>query len=365
MSGVTQPQPQPLVLCGDAFARGLAQAGLASESAEPVRTAVALRLAEVRGALAGPPVRDFLAAQRAFTAATAPEAWDETAGIARGFGIPADDLFAYLHLGVIADIARGDTGRDGCTAWAIRHPEHGTVLGKNRDFRGEHVGLQRLFRHHDPAWSGREVLCVGSLGSPGAYSSGINSDGLAIADTAVATRDHGPGWLRYFLMTRLLATCATVATALDAIRRAPQAGGGTLVLADPSGALAAVELGHRRTGIEIAAESVARTNHFTGSDLADANFAATDTGMADSRARLATIRAALAFGFASTREAAAAMAGHGGPVGAALCRHPEGEGSRTISAAIFTTHERTLHFADGQPCVAAWVRAGLGRTAAA
>jgi hypothetical protein len=39
----------------------------------------------------------------------------------------------------------------------------------NRDLRGEHVGQHRVMLHADPAWRGRELLCVGSLGSPGAY----------------------------------------------------------------------------------------------------------------------------------------------------------------------------------------------------
>src|SRR3546814_3909336 len=78
----------------------------------------------------------------------------------------------------------------------------------------------------------------------------MNSGGLALADTAVATTDHGVGWLRYFLMTRLLARHATVAAALEDIRGLAHAGGGSLVLADASGALAAVDLGHSKVCTE-------------------------------------------------------------------------------------------------------------------
>ena len=103
---------------------------------------------------------------------------------------------------------------------------------KNRDYRGEHGALQQVFRHRDPERGARVLLCVGSLGSPGAFSSGINSDGLAVADTQIGTRDHGIGWLRYFLMTALLRECGCVADALAFIAAVPHAGGGSLVLGD-------------------------------------------------------------------------------------------------------------------------------------
>ena len=94
---------------------------------------------------------------------------------------------------------------------------------KNRDHRGAVGGLQRVFRHADPEWGGRRVLCVSSLGAPGAFAGGINTDGLAVADTQVGTSDHGEGWLRPFLMTRLLRECATVADAVaPRLPRAPR-----------------------------------------------------------------------------------------------------------------------------------------------
>ena len=111
------------------------------------------------------------------------------------------------------------------------------------------------------------MICVGSFGSPGAYSSGINAKGLALADTQVAVATHRVGWLRYFLMTRLLATCSTVAEACVFLKSTPHAGGGTLILADTSGETAAVELGAARAVIR-GGPVVWRTNHFVTPELA-------------------------------------------------------------------------------------------------
>ncbi len=278
----------------------------------------------------------------------------ETNGIADGFGLRLDDIFAYLHLGILGDLEKVDAVAEGCTSWAHRRAPRGPLVAKNRDFRGEHVRLQRVFQHEDPAWGGRRLLCVGSLGSPGAYSSGMNSDGLAVVDTNIGTSDHGQGLNRYFLMTRLLTHCVDVAGAATDIAALAHAGGGSLVLADAGGALAAVELGHRRVDIERPAGYwTARTNHFVSANLKDANILGPDEAAAlNSRGRLRRVHTTL-----DTLEAApspsvaqALMAMHCDVDGPALCRHGENDGSLTISTAIYACAERSLYFWPGNPC---------------
>lgn len=329
--------PPLIVLEGDAHARGLGQAracpGAAPAVREAVRSRVAAAMTDTQAA------RAFLAAQRDATARLAPEALAEIAGIAEGFDLDADEVFVFLHLGCLADLAALPDDRDGCTAFA-----RAGIVAKNRDFRPEHAALQRAFVHRDPAWGGRSVLCLGSLGAPGAWSSGMNSDGLALADTQIPTAAHGPGMLRYFLMNRLLAGCTTVAEALDLIRALPHAGGGSLVLADASGAAAAVELRHGRVEIEPGA-CVARTNHYTS---APDRFAP----VGHSAARLATLRAALA----GTADPRALLALHAPE---ALCRH-EADPSLTLAGAVYDTVHRTAAIAFGPPCTAPWRVFALG-----
>lgn len=317
-----------VVLRGDARARGLGQARACPDMAEAVRSAIRSRLAGARRDV------DFLCAQGRITAEIAPEALAECAGIAAGFDLGDDEVFDFLHLGCLADLARLAEEPDGCTAFA-----RDGVVAKNRDFRPEHVALQRIFLLEDPAWGGRRVLCVGSLGAPGAWSSGMNSDGLALADTQIATADHGPGMLRYFLMNRLLATCATVAQALAAIRAMPHAGGGSLVLADASGAAAAVELRHGRVDIEQGA-CVSRTNHYTA---APERLSA----VAHSAGRLATLRAALAEGPRDPREILALHA----PT--AICRHAP-DPSPTLAGAVWDAARGAARIALGPPCSTPW-----------
>jgi hypothetical protein len=326
-----------VVLEGGAYARGLGQARACPDTGPAVRDAIRSRVAAA--ATDTQAARGFLAAQREATARLAPEALAEIAGIAEGFGLAADEVFVFLHLGCLADLAALPDDRDGCTAFA-----RGGVVAKNRDFRPEHAALQRVFAHRDPAWNGRSVLCLGSLGAPGAWSSGMNSDGLALADTQIPTAAHGPGMLRYVLMNRLLADCASVAEAVALIRALPHAGGGSLVLADASGAAAAAELRHGRVEIEQGA-CVARTNHYTGAPdpLAPAGH---------SQARLATLRAALA----GTADPRAILALHAPE---ALCRHAA-EPSLTLAGAVYDTVHCTASIAFGPPCTAPWRDFALG-----
>ncbi len=337
-----------VVLAGGAFERGLAQARAVPESIAPVRAAVALRLGEARERLDAGPVRSYLDAQWRYHEQNAAAELDEMRGIAQGYGIDEREMFAYLHLGVVGDLA------DGCTAWARTDRAHGALLVKNRDFRGEHIGLQRVFRHLDAAWNGRRVLAVGSLGSPGVYSSGINSSGLALADTQVGTSDHGVGLLRYFLMTRILARAAEVDQALDVIRASAHAGGGSLIMADRSGVVAAVELTHHRLSVErVARGVVARTNHFVGAETAACwQPPANDAMAASSAQRLAAVHAAARAWTDSVEieDAFDLMRRHDAPEAVGLCRHGQDGDARTISCAVYALAAPTLHFSADAPC---------------
>lgn len=357
--------PTPLLLRGSAHARGEQQARLCPQQVPAVRQAVQSRLAGLGPALRSRDVADFLTAQWEFSRIHDVPGLAETQGIAAGFGLEAETLFAYQHANVIADMAASrptaPLAGEGCTSWAAQRGDgHGAWVVKNRDYRGEHGALQRVFFHADPAWGRRTMMCVGSLGSPGAFSSGINSDGLAVVDTQIDTRDHGVGWLRYFLMSYLLRSCASVAEALGQIAAVPHAGGGSLVLGDASGALAAVELGHRQQGMEAPGASwTVRTNHFT-----DASLAAMGTSLVDpaslrcSLDRHVRVSATLRRQSGAIDQAAiqTLMAGHDQNGMAGPCRHADGdgEGSRTLSTVIYQTRIPSLVMSDGAPCLGRW-----------
>ena len=346
---------------GPAYDRGRAQAGLNTDRAAELSAAVTRRLAELGPALAQPGVVAWLDAQHAFVRDHDPDGYVEVQGIAEGFGIPADALFACHYGDVIADLSGSPALAGASTAWGSARGESGAVIVKNRDVRGAHDALEAVFRHTDPDWGGRRVLCVGTLGAPGAVAGGINSDGLAIADTHVGTPDHGEGWLRSSLMSRMLRECASVAEAIALVFRLPHAGGGTLLLADANGAVAAVELAHGAVAAEDPGERdyIARTNHFVSDRLHGRDLASPDDiGARASRARTATLEHALrALPVPFAHDALRKLMGrHGDRASAGLCRHGEGADAQTVESALFDCRGRALEISSGPPCEGRWTR---------
>lgn len=401
----TPTPPDVVRLRGTAHDRGRQQAERRPALREAVRAAVTQRLADVAPLRTRAPLRDYLARQADFLRTHDPIGQGELLGLAEGWGLTADDLLAYLHANVLTGLAdaadrrspAGDaaagaskgtsTGAlkgalkglstaapadppDGCTAWAMVDEAGAARVVKNRDYRGEHGALQQVFLHdadeagvagapRSPEVAGspiRRLLCVGSLGSPGAFSSGMNDHGLAIVDTQIGSRDHGVGWLRYFLITALLWRCADVAQALKMLRAAPHAGGGTLVLGDARGGLAAVELSHTHGAVvETSTAWVARTNHHLHEAMAQHQILARGDPGDSSIGRLDQVRACLQ-GAAAPLDGPAAralMSSHNQPP---LCRHALGaEGSRTLSCVVYDTATRTLRMSHGNPCEARWM----------
>lgn len=338
-------------LSGPPAARGAAQAALAGIDVAAVRAAIEMRFSEAEPVLAAPPAATYLARQMAFAREHCAPEVEEFEALCNGYGLDPAVPFALLHLSILS----GAYETDGCTAWARPLPEGGAVLVKNRDLSGRHRSFQEIFRHDDPAARSGAVLAVGTLGAPGVYSSGLNAKGLALADTAIAAPQHRVGWLRYFLMTRLAFACATVEEACDLVATARHAGGGSLILADAAGAVASVELLADGARIDRAAPAF-RTNHFLSETLEAVAARQGEAAFRSTTGRLAQLEARLhdGLGLAGLEAVAEAMADHGDHGREGFCRHGQGDASHTVSTAIYLTSARSLHFARGRPCEAAW-----------
>ncbi len=336
---------------GSPYERGLAQAGDADVFA--VRRAVLGRVEALDEVLRLSETRNYLERQWSFHAARLPGELDELRGVAHGFGLKERDLFACLHAANVSALHRVEANGEGCSVWAHADMPAGPAVGKSRDFRGEHLDLQSVGLHRDA--EAAEYLAIGSLGAPGAYSSGINRHGLALADTQIATCDVGVGALRYLVMTRLLARHRTVRAALDDLRSLTHAGGGSLVLADPSGHVAVVELRHSGSRIRERQDGwLASTNHprqFPSEDWTEE-----EPMRASSEGRLRYLESELARDDWSLGRARSMHAAHDTSTRIGLCRHGQDGDSVTLSAVVYECPAREIHFASGNPCAATWIR---------
>ena len=362
------PEQLPLlkvpVFAGDAHARGRLQAqGADGPLRAKVHAATIARTETLcaEGQLT-PAMLNYVAQQYRFHCEHDPDGIAELHGIADGFGLARDGLFLHLHLGTLRDLISGAALLgDGCSAFAVGDSPDGPFVAKNRDFSGTHLGVQRLIWHEGPDITTGGMLCLGSLGSPGAYSSGMNAAGLALADTQIGARSHALGWLRYLAMTRILATCSNVDEALEWLRAQPHAGGGAIVLADASGASAAVELAAKGPFIRLAARNW-QTNHFQAPELAEETLlqggAVIDS---NSSQRLGALSARLSTAAPGLAEAAALLSLHPDTAaGAPVCQHPStADDTSTLSSVIFAIAQRRVYFHDANPCAGNWHRFDL------
>ncbi|MDO8883356.1 MAG: C45 family peptidase [Pseudotabrizicola sp.] len=341
---------------GTAYERGKAQAGAAS--ADKVRQATIARVerASAEG-LIDTAAETYLAAQRQFHERHDPEGMAELSGVAAAFGLSEPDLFAHLHLGTLRDIKGGAVLLDGCSAWVVPSGPEGALVVKNRDTSGIAVGVQCVLRHSGPDILTGQVLSLGSLGSLAVWSSGINAAGLAVADTQVAVNRHRVGWLRYFLLPRLLARARTVAEAVAMIRSLPHAGGGTLVLADREGATAAVELS--AAGPVITQGGVQwRTNHYTTPQTRAETLGPDGDKIAgNSHLRFDFLGRILPDQDWTVPKAKALMSTHPGSSTAPLCQHADGvNDAETISSVVYSCSVGGMEISDGTPCLGQWQR---------
>ncbi len=347
----------PIRLVGTAFQRGRAQASEAGVDIGGVRITLEDRFKSAFPVLGSNTAQRYLDRQMAFSEEHCEDELAELRGVCEGFQVPERTLFSLMHLSILS----GRYETDGCSAWARPLPDGGAVLAKNRDLSGLHRQGQEVFLHLGDRIQGGALLCVGTLGIPGAYSSGMNAAGFALADTAISAPRYGTGWPRYFLMTRLLSTCRTVDEACNFIASVRHAGGGSLILADATGAVAAVELFADAVHVDRAG-AVFRTNHFRHEGVDQLakriSLAALSSTLGRSAALQTMIDAGL--GLHGIDAVMAAMADHGDAGRAGLCCHGSGDGSYTVSAAIYDTKSLAMTFARGAPCAANWETEHLG-----
>lgn len=344
-------QNEAVFLRGNAYERGREQAAAGNIDLAAVRASTVGRIEKARNdGLLGGRAESYLRQQWEFHEAQDAELLQEVRGIAEAFALDPGDLFAHLHFALLERLKQtGSRETDGCSTWAVSASADGPLLAKNRDTSGPDYGTQRVFFHEGPDVGAGTMLCIGSLGNPGAYSSGINAWGFVVADTHVIPPSVNVGWHRYFLMTKLLMTCRTVGEALGIIEGTVHAGGGTLMLADSEGGVAAVDFSGPRAYVTRGTVCW-RTNHYPGTGEAPV----ADAVDASSTRRFAFLERELPGRFWSVDDAKALMASHVAEGPGSLCQHREKAGSVTLSTAIYACRSRKLTFSHGNPCSAHW-----------
>lgn len=350
-----------LEVAGSHYEMGRAHARQVRALRPLILKAVAARQAELEPLAwdEGPRLRELAE----FMAEHGRPTWEMMGGIADGLGLEWPLMQRYTFSSYLLDVHRTTSVLyEGCTTFAASAPttrDGAPLLAKNRDYRRDHIGLQTLTRARPGA--GYRCVHLGSAGSPGVFSSGMNERGLAVADTHVVSRDLGPGLPRYALMLHLLERCPDVPAALDYLQSVTHMGGGTMVLADAEDRLAVCESGHGSSGYVVRdGGALVSTNHFTTPELRDQWFDLEPPELrGNSQTRRAYVEQALAraAGQVDAIWAQALLADHQDGL-ECLCRHERAESkAATILGVVFLPRSKQLRVGAGNPCAAQWVEA--------
>lgn len=288
-----------------------------------------------------------------------PETLEMMSGIADSFEIPFRDFFLWMmgsyiedRSGLIAGPNHHDTG---CTTWAVSYKntqDDRVMLGKNRDYLLSHRPLQVVFKCNPQR--GLKYFSVNSLGACNVFSSGINSEGLTIADTRVPSTDAGPGLPRYSLMMHILENFTSVNEVIDYLKSVPRMGGGNLIFADLKGAIGKAEIGYLNLGLSRKNTGfLACTNHFEEPALKEKYRKRGETEERDSIWRMEQVSRSLnhsgkdmdpnqAIDLMSLHGETFSICNHGAPCGQ--------EETATLSSAIFLPAKRGFYYCEGLPC---------------
>ncbi|MDI7259603.1 MAG: C45 family autoproteolytic acyltransferase/hydrolase [Thermodesulfobacteriota bacterium] len=288
-----------------------------------------------------------------------PQTLDMISGIADGFEVSSWDILSMMMGSYVEDrfaLSSGLKCQDaGCTSWAVstkKVQEDRVILAKNRDYLISHRPLQVIFRCSPER--GYKYLSVNSLGACNVFSSGMNSEGLTIADTRVPSMDVGPGLPRFSLMMHILENFSSVKEAIDYLRSVPRMGGGNLIFADAKGAIGRAEIGYEGLGLsQESAGFLVCTNHFGDPSMKGKYRRRGEAEEKHSIGRFQEVSKTL---FNSGKDmdpnqAIDLMSFHGETF--AVCNHgftSREEEIATISSAIFLPVKRGFYYCEGFPC---------------
>ncbi len=291
--------------------------------------------------------------------AHSPQTLDMIHGIADGFEVPRRDILSTMMGSYIEDRLTPLSGlsfqKHGCTSWAIskeKAHQNKVLLAKNRDYLVSHRQMQVIFRCKPE--EGHQYLSINSIGACNVFSSGINVEGLVIADTRVPSTDIGPGLPRFSLMMHILENFQFVNEVTHYLRSVPRMGGGNLIFADVKGSIGKAEIGYKEIGmLQENAGFLVCTNHFEEPSMKEKYRKRNQTEEKDSNWRFQKVsESLLASGEKMDSDLATKlMAYHDEQL--AICRHGDSkplDETSTISSAIFLPERRGFYFCEGFPC---------------
>jgi len=292
------------------------------------------------------------------TEAYDPAGYEEFCGIGRGAGLSPEQVFALNGLTDLRDaLAYGEgVAPEGCTSFIVapdRAAAGQLLIGQTWDLYTSNMPYLRLV-HRKPA-DGPETLSTTTVGCLTLI--GVNSEGIAVGNTNLRTKDSRIG-VQYLSVLHRALQSSSPKEAATAVADAPRVGAHYYYLGGPNGRAVGLECSaaqHAR--FDVAQGTFVHCNHCLDPGLAELEVDPPADSTRHRQDRLTELLAENRDGI-GVEDLKRMLSDHEGDE-LAICRHHGSDSMSTNACIIMSPGTREIHACRGQPHVGQWTHQRL------
>ncbi len=277
-----------------------------------------------------------------------PVGYEEFLGIARGCGLSPEELYVTQGLTDLRDVLAFSDSADaeGCSAFIVggnRSTDGNLLIGQSWDLLFDNLPYVR-FVHRKPSdgspvtWSLTLTGCLTLIG--------LNSEGIAVGNTNLRTKDVRPG-LQYLSVLHRAIRSRTFEEAVGAIRGAPRSAAHYYYVADAGGQAVGLECSATRCEpLQLQNGLLVHCNHALTAPIAELEITSPESSTSCRQSRLSFLMESrgVDIGVNDIKEM---LSDHDGGEDA-ICRHGEKASDITTNACVIMSPEtREIHACRG------------------
>jgi len=283
-----------------------------------------------------------------------PEGYEEFCAIGAAAGLSPEQTYALNGLTDLRDVLAYSRLPDGigCSSFVVgpdRAAEGQLLLGQNWDLYTSNMKYVMLV-HRKPS-NAPETLCVTTAGCLSLI--GINSEGLAVGNTNLQTRDSRIG-VQYLSILHRALRCTELEEAAELVAGSPRAGAHYYYLGGPDGRAVGLECSATRSvRFNLDSGTFVHCNHCLASGLAELQVPPAGDSTFHRQTRLSALMQSHE-GQIGVEAVKGMLSDHeGGEL--AICRHHGADGVSTNACIIMSPGTHEIHACRSQPHEGSWV----------
>jgi hypothetical protein len=284
-----------------------------------------------------------------------PTGYEEFLGIARGAGLSPEELYVTQGLTDLRDVLAFSDSADaeGCSSFIVggsRSADGNLLIGQSWDLLSDNLPYVRLV-HRKPddgspvTWSLTLTGCLTLIG--------LSSEGIAVGNTNLRTRDVRPG-LQYLSVLHRAIRSRTFEEAVSAVRDAPRSAAHYYYVADANSQAIGLECSATRCEpLHPHEDLLVHCNHALTTPIAELEVASPESSTSCRQSRLSFLMESQGNNI-SVEDIKEMLADHDGGKDA-ICRHGEAASDAATNACVIMSPQtREIHACRGLAHCGQW-----------